>query len=99
MPCTSCFIGLLVGAVWPALSSATIAAAAFTFACAIELLQLTGLPRAIVGAFPPARLLFGSSFDPLDFVAYAAGALLLFVAHIALVRAAARTRSAGATNG
>jgi len=84
------FAGMLLAALWPALSSAAIAAVAFAFAAAVELLQLTGVPPAIVAAFPPARLLLGSSFDPLDLVAYAVGAVLLFIAHVGLTRLAAR---------
>lgn len=87
------FAGMLFAAAWPALSSVAIASAAFAFAAAVELLQLTGVPQALVAVFPPARLVFGSSFDPIDLVAYAGGAVLLFVAHSGLVRLAARTRS------
>jgi hypothetical protein len=84
------FAGMLLTAAWPPLSSPAVASVAFAFAAAVELLQLTRLPQAIVAAFPPARLLFGSSFDPIDLVAYAGGAVLLFVAHLGLVRLAAR---------
>lgn len=44
-------------------------------AVVIELLQLTGAPAALAAVFPPARLVFGTSFAALDFVAYACGAL------------------------
>jgi hypothetical protein len=84
------FAGMLLAALWPALSSAAIAAVAFAFAAAVELLQLTAVPQGIVAAFPPARLLFGSSFDPFDLVAYAGGAVLLYVAHLGLARLVAR---------
>ena len=84
------FAGMVLAAVWPALSSAAVASVAFAFAAAVELLQLTRLPQAVVVAFPPARLVFGSSFDPIDLVAYAGGAVLLFVAHLGLARLAAR---------
>ncbi|HZW41710.1 MAG TPA: DUF2809 domain-containing protein [Agromyces sp.] len=90
------FAGMLLAALWPALSSAAIAAVAFAFAAAVELLQLTGVPQAIVAAFPPARLLFGSSFDPFDLLAYAGGAVLLYVAHLGLVRLAARQAATSA---
>ncbi|MET0854022.1 MAG: DUF2809 domain-containing protein [Microterricola sp.] len=43
---------------------------------AIELLQLTGAPAALSTVFPPARLVFGTSFAVLDLVAYACGALV-----------------------
>ncbi|HKH08017.1 MAG TPA: DUF2809 domain-containing protein [Agromyces sp.] len=84
------FAGMLLAAVWPALSSPAVASVAFAFAAAVELLQLTRVPQAVVAVFPPARLLLGSSFDPIDLVAYTGGAVLLFVAHLGLVRLAAR---------
>jgi hypothetical protein len=84
------FAGMLLAAASPALSSATIASFAFAFAVAVELLQLTGVPQALVAVFPGARLVFGSSFDPIDLLAYAGGAVLLFVAHSALVRVVSR---------
>ena len=84
------FAGMVLAAVRPALSSAAVASVAFAFAAAVELLQLTRLPQAVVVAFPPARLLLGSSFDPIDLVAYTGGAVLLFVAHLGLARLAAR---------
>jgi hypothetical protein len=40
--------------------------------------------------FPPARLLLGSAFDPLDLIAYGGGALLLFVALVGLTMLARR---------
>ena len=39
----------------------------------IELLQLTGFPAALADAFPPARLVFGSTFVVSDLVVGAAG--------------------------
>ncbi len=43
---------------------------------AVELLQLTGLPGLWAQAFPPARLVFGTTFSALDLAAYALGAAL-----------------------
>lgn len=79
--------GLLVLLVRPSLPALVIAAIALGIATAIELLQLTPIPAVIVESFPPARLVLGSAFDPLDLVAYLAGALLL----IPLVRVIARS--------
>ncbi|WP_157007526.1 DUF2809 domain-containing protein [Agromyces laixinhei] len=79
-------IAFLLRAVWPRLGDATSAAAAFAVAATIELLQLTGLPQRLVEVFPPARLVFGSSFDPIDLLAYAVGALLAFAAQRLLFR-------------
>jgi hypothetical protein len=84
------FAGMLLAAAWPALSSTAITSIAFAFAVGVELLQLTGVPQALVAVFPAARLVFGSAFDPIDLVAYAGGAVLLFVAHSGLARVAAR---------
>ncbi len=35
-------------------------------ACAVEILQLTGVPAALAERLPPVALLLGSSFDPVD---------------------------------
>lgn len=91
-----CCAGMLLSALWPALPSPAVASIAFGFAVAVELLQLTAVPQAVVAAFPPARLLFGSSFDPVDLLAYAGGAVLLFGARLAIVGLARRRRPAPA---
>ena len=85
-----CSIGLLICVAWPRLSSIVIASLAFGFAVSVELIQLTGCPSAIATVFPPARLLLGSAFDPLDLVAYGGGAFLLLVAHAGLTTLARR---------
>lgn len=72
-------VGLLVLLVRPALPASVVAAVAFAIATAIELLQLTGIPDSIGTVVPLARLVFGSAFDPIDVVAYAGGAVLLFL--------------------
>ncbi|MGI9824225.1 DUF2809 domain-containing protein [Agromyces sp. Marseille-Q5079] len=87
----ACLVGLLVAIAWPRLSGAIVATAAFAVSAGIELLQLTGVPAAIVSAVPPLRLVFGSSFDPLDLVGYAIGAVLLFFVHAAARRSALRS--------
>lgn len=80
-------VGLVILLVRPSLPGLVIAAIALGIATVVELLQLTPVPAAVVEAVPPARLVLGSSFDPLDLVAYVAGALLL----IPLVRVISRT--------
>lgn len=82
------FFGLLVLVAWPALSAVAIASVAFAVATLLELLQLTGVPDAIVAVLPPARLVFGSAFDPLDLAAYLAGAVLLALLLVAIGRSA-----------
>lgn len=80
-------VGLLVLLVRPSLPGLVIAGIVLGIATVVELLQLTPVSAAVVVAFPPARLVLGSSFDPLDLVAYLAGALLL----IPLLRVISRT--------
>ena len=80
------FFGLLIVLVWPRLSAITVAASALALAVAIELLQLTPVPAAIVDAMPVSRLLFGSSFDAMDLVAYLGGAVLLWALLVVLRR-------------
>ncbi|AMB58178.1 hypothetical protein AWU67_04135 [Microterricola viridarii] len=43
---------------------------------AVELLQLTSLPGEWAAVFPPARLVFGTTFSAVDLGAYAIGAVL-----------------------
>ena len=79
------FAGLLVLLIRPSLTGPAVALIAVAFATVIELLQLTGIPAAIVDAVPLARLVFGSAFDPMDLVAYLVGAVLL-VPIVAVIR-------------
>jgi hypothetical protein len=80
------FFGLLLLVAWPALRTIVIASVALAGATLLELMQLTAIPDVIVGALPPARLVFGSAFDPLDLVAYVGGALLLVLLLLAIRR-------------
>lgn len=50
-----------------------IALAALIACTAIELFALTGIPAALASAWPPFRLVFGTTFGPADLAAYAAG--------------------------
>ncbi|MGW9629525.1 ribosomal maturation YjgA family protein [Agromyces sp. NPDC055520] len=91
------YVGLVafaLRAAWPRLGPVRSSAIAFAAATAIELLQLTGLPQRVVEAVPLTRLVLGSSFDAIDLVAYAAGALLAFVVQLGLTaRRADRVRA------
>jgi uncharacterized protein DUF2809 len=78
-------VGMLVLLIRPSLAAPAVAAIAFAVAALVELLQLTGIPAAIVDAVPLARLVFGSAFDPMDLVAYLVGAVLL-VPIVAVIR-------------
>ena len=65
---------LLVCVVAPRASAQVVAAVSFLVCVVIEVSQLTGAPAALAEVFPPARLIFGTTFSPLDLVAYALGA-------------------------
>jgi uncharacterized membrane protein YdbT with pleckstrin-like domain len=52
-----------------------IALAAFLICVGIELFQLTGVPVSLTEVFPPIRLLLGTTFAPLDVVAYFVGSV------------------------
>lgn len=52
------------------------AAVALAVSASIEFLQLSSIPEQLGALFPPARLVLGTSFAPLDLVAYCVGALL-----------------------
>ncbi|GAA3694183.1 hypothetical protein GCM10022377_03510 [Zhihengliuella alba] len=67
---------LLVALVRPDQRALPIAALAWGLCCAVELLQLTALPRELAASFPPAALVLGSTFVATDPIAYAAGAAL-----------------------
>ena len=64
-----------------------LAVAAFGFSTVVEVLQLSGLPEQWGEAFPPVRLLLGASFSAVDLVAYAFGALAVWLADSAVLRA------------
>lgn len=65
---------VLVAAAAPAASGTRLGAVAFLLCAGVELLQLTGLPAALADAFPPARLLLGTTFAATDLLAYVIGA-------------------------
>ncbi len=70
------YAALVVVGVWVLVPTAplrVLAVAGLGWCWAVELLQLTPVPAAAAAAFPPARLVLGAGFDPLDLVAYAAG--------------------------
>ena len=52
------------------------AVGAIVFCAGIEALQLTGLPAMLGEVLPPVRLVLGSTFSPLDLVAYVIGVLV-----------------------
>lgn len=63
-------IYLLVVMLAPRLRPASVAVIAATFCVAVELFQLTGLPRVWAESFRPIALVLGSGFDARDLVVY-----------------------------
>ena len=63
-----------VACVAPRRHPLTIGVIGFTLCALVEFFQLTGVPLAMAGVFAPAALVFGTTFVPLDFVAYLVGA-------------------------
>jgi hypothetical protein len=67
---------LVLRAMSPRWSMARTWIVAMAVAIAVELLQLTGIPRAISGWLPLARLFLGSDFDARDLLWLAIGVVL-----------------------
>ncbi|XBH22672.1 DUF2809 domain-containing protein [Jonesiaceae bacterium BS-20] len=67
---------ILIRFVRPTMQRMPVALWAFGISAAIELLQLTAFPSLAVQKFAPLALLLGSTFNPLDLVGYALGAVL-----------------------
>lgn len=82
------FVGLVL--LRPAARGWLLAAGAFAVATAVELAQLTAAPAALAEAWPPVRLLLGTSFDPRDVAAYALGAVVVGVLDALAGRVSAR---------
>jgi hypothetical protein len=68
---------LVIAALWPRLRRPAVVLATAAFCAGIELFQLTEIPAHIGQAIPLARFVLGTSFDPLDLVAYAIGIALV----------------------
>lgn len=67
---------LVIALAFPVLRCAVVAVLAFAACALVELLQLTDVPLLLAEAFPPARLVLGTTFAPLDLVAYAVGVMV-----------------------
>jgi hypothetical protein len=68
---------LVIAALWPRLRRSAVVVGAAAFCAGIELFQLTDIPAHIGQAVPLARFVLGTSFDPIDLVAYAIGIALV----------------------
>lgn len=83
-----------VVALFPRWSSWLVAAVVIAWSLGVELFQLTGLPAAWAGEWPPIVLVFGTAFDARDLVVYAVTGAVLAVTDAALRRALAHRREA-----
>ncbi|MGW0699680.1 ribosomal maturation YjgA family protein [Streptomyces sp. NPDC002867] len=72
------------------------AGAALVFSCAVEGLQLTGVPAELSRHSVVARLVLGSTFNAPDLVWYAVGAALGWCVHSSLLRRSGRPGRAAA---
>lgn len=69
------------------------ACAVATAVCvAVELAQLTGAPAALVEAAPVSRFVVGTTFVPVDLLAYAVGAALATAVDATALRMVRRSR-------
>ena len=86
---------LLVALLCPRLRVAQVALLAFTLSAIIEFSQLTGLPAALAAVFPPARLIFGTTFVATDLLFYLVGAALIALVDVVVTRLLRRDRPGG----
>ncbi|TFB91837.1 DUF2809 domain-containing protein [Cryobacterium luteum] len=84
---------LVVSFIAPRLRQMGSAAVAFLACAAVEAAQLSPAPAALADAFPPARLVLGTTFAPVDLLAYAVGVLAALVCDRLIPRARDRARS------
>ena len=77
---------LLLAFAAPRARCAAVAAGAVVLCGGIELFQLTPWPAAWAVQWPPLRLVFGTTFNPWDLPAYAAGGIAAGLADSALRR-------------
>jgi hypothetical protein len=69
------------------------AAGVLAFACSVEVAQWLGLAERLpLEHLPAVRVALGTHFDPLDFVAYSAGALVVLSAERGACRRLARAK-------
>ncbi|NWF29456.1 DUF2809 domain-containing protein [Streptomyces sp. PKU-EA00015] len=72
------------------------AGAAVAFSCAVEVLQLTGVPAELSRHSVVARLVLGSTFNAPDLLWYAVGAALGWCVHSSLLHRPGRSGRAAA---
>ncbi|MFL0566803.1 DUF2809 domain-containing protein [Microbacterium sp. 179-I 1D1 NHS] len=83
-------------ALFPRLSSWPIGAIVVAWSVGVELFQLTGLPVAWAGEWPPIVLVFGTVFDARDLLVYAVTGAVLATTDAAVRRALGRRAASAA---
>ncbi|MFQ4149164.1 DUF2809 domain-containing protein [Arthrobacter sp. LAPM80] len=71
---------LLLAIIAPRTGRHWLALSAFALSALIELAQLTGIPGQLAVSFPPSSLVLGTTFSAPDLVAYAVGAVAVYLA-------------------
>jgi hypothetical protein len=84
---------LLLRLLLPRRRTVLLALVALLVCTAVEVAQVTGVPSAVVRAFPPARYVLGTTFVATDLLAYAVGVLVTAV----VLRAVGRWRGSRAS--
>ncbi|MEV6106640.1 DUF2809 domain-containing protein [Streptomyces sp. NPDC051940] len=80
------FVCAVLTAAAPRLRPSLAAAGGLAFSCAVELLQLTGVPSTLAGHSVLARLALGTTFNAPDLLWYGVGAAVWWAGHSLLVR-------------
>lgn len=86
---------VLVAALRPGARPWRVAAVSLAISVAVELLQLTDVPRDVVAQVPVLRLVLGTTFVATDLASAAVGALVAAGADVAAHRLTARGRRQG----
>jgi hypothetical protein len=84
---------LIIVLISPTRPATVVALLAIVVGVAIELAQLTPIPAALADALPPARLVFGTTFAPLDLIWAVLGPVLAAGIDLALRRPRGRSGS------
>lgn len=69
----------------PRLSPLAVAGAALAISWAVELAQITPVPRTVSSWHPFLRLVFGETFSPYDLLALGAGVAAALAIHVATI--------------
>ncbi len=81
---TAVYVGVVL--LVPRMASIGVGAIALGWCVAVELFQLTGVPMAVGGVFPPAMLLLGTVFDARDLLVYGVTVMVVCATDLLLRR-------------